>query len=166
MPLLIPRGKPIAYPTEGIILSAATAKNLGVKTGDTVTIAGTKTTVTGISRQPGADFQYLPAAEREHYRMEKQTGWMALLKEGSGKQEITKEMIGQDGYIITLWRSVMEKSYRDIFIEFDLYAYILIIICAIVGIFIVVNTALPGLFPGCRLSNGTAAGQAGTAVSE
>ena len=106
----------------------------------TVTIAGTKTTVTGISRQLCMDFQYLPAAERERYPMDKQTGWLVLMKEGSGKQEITEEMAGQDGYIITLWRSVMEKSYRDLFISYDLFVYLLIIICAIVGIFFVVNT--------------------------
>ena len=135
-----PERNPMAYPTEGIVLSATTANNLGVKTGDTVTIAGTKTTVTGISRQLCMDFQYLPAAERERYPMDKQTGWLVLMKEGSGKQEITEEMAGQDGYIITLWRSVMEKSYRDLFISYDLFVYLLIIICAIVGIFIVVNT--------------------------
>ena len=135
-----PEGKPIAYPTEGIVLSEAIAKSLGVKTGDTVSIAGTETKVTGISRQMGMDFQYLPAAERDRYRTDKQTGWLVRLKEGSSKPEITEKLMGQKGYVTTLWRSVVEKSYTDIFMEFDLYVLILIIVCATVGIFIVVNT--------------------------
>lgn len=134
------QGRPMAYPREGIVLSGSVAKDLGVKEGDTVTVGETEAPVTGISHQMAIDFQYLPAADTDLYRKAEKTGWMIRLKDGTDGTEIASRLYREKGYVTTLMKSVMKKGYEEILNQFDLYAWMLVALCGIVGIFIVVNT--------------------------
>ncbi len=132
--------RPMEYPREGIVLSGSIAKTLGVKEGDMVTVGGTETPVTGISHQMSMDFQYLPAAEKDLYRKAEQTGWLLRLKEGSDGSDIASRLYREEGYLTTLLKSVMQKGYDDLFSTYDLYVWMLVTLCGIIGIFIIVNT--------------------------
>ena len=132
--------RPMEYPREGIVLSGSIAKTLGVKEGDMVTVRGTETPVTGISHQMSMDFQYLPAAEKDLYRKAEQTGWLLRLKEGSDGSDIASRLYREEGYLTTLLKSVMQKGYDDLFSTYDLYVWMLVTLCGIIGIFIIVNT--------------------------
>lgn len=134
------RNRPMAYPREGIVLSGSVAKELGVKEGDMVTVGETEAPVTGISHQMAIDFQYLPAAETDLYRKAEKTGWMVRLKDGADGTEIASRLCWEKGYVTTLMKSVMKKGYEDVLNQFDLFAWMLIGLCGIVGIFIIVNT--------------------------
>ena len=132
--------RPMGYPREGIVLSGRFAKTLGVKEGDVVTVGETETTVTGISHQMAMDFQYLPAAEKDLYRKAEQTGWMVRLKEGADGTDIASRLYREKGYLTTLLKSVMKKGYDNLFSTYDLFAWMLVALCGIVGVFIIVNT--------------------------
>ncbi len=134
------QNRPMEYPREGIVLSSSVAKDLGVKEGDIVTVGETETPVTGISHQMAIDFQYLPAAETDLYRKAEKTGWMVRLKDGADGTEIASRLYREKGYVTTLMKSVMKKGYEDVLNQFDLYAWMLVVLCGIVGIFIIVNT--------------------------
>ena len=134
------RNSPMEYPRDGIVLSGSVAKDLGVKEGDIVTVGETETSVTGISHQMAVDFQYLSAAEADLYRKAEKTGWMIRLKDGTDGTEIASRLYREKGYVTTLMKSVMKKGYEDVLNQFDLYAWMLAVLCGIVGIFIVVNT--------------------------
>jgi putative ABC transport system permease protein len=86
------------------------------------------------------DFQYLPAAERDLYRKPEQTGWMIRLKDGADGTEIVIRLYREKGYVTTLMKSVMKKGFEDILNQFDLFAWMLVVLCGLVGLFIVVNT--------------------------
>jgi len=132
-------GNPLAYPTEGIMLNSGFAKNIGAAPGDVVTIAGRAYTVTGIARQT-LNFQFMPASARTDFADEVQTGWMVRLREGSDGAALSARMSREDGYVTTLWKSLMRKGIEDLYVHYDLYAWVLIILCGMVGAFIVVNT--------------------------
>lgn len=134
------QGNPMAYPTEGIVLSNSTAKELGVSAGETITVGETPVTVTGISRQRAMYFQFLPASERDRFRKADQTGWMVRQAEGADGKDITEGLYRENGYVTTLWRDLIRKGYQDLYEQFDLYSWMLVFLCGIVGIFIVVNT--------------------------
>ena len=134
------QGNPMAYPRDGIVLSVTVADKLGVKTGDAVTVGQAEITVTGISRQLAMDFQYLPASENKLFRKAEQSGWMIRLKDGADGSEIAPRLYREKGYVTTILKSVMKKGYDDLFEQFDLYTWMLIALCCIVGAFIVVNT--------------------------
>ena len=134
------RNRPMEYPREGIVLSGSAAKDLGVKEGDIVTVGETQARVTGISHQMAIDFQYLPAAETDLYRKAEKTGWMIRLKDRADGTEIASRLYREKGYETTLMKSVMRKGYEDVLNQFDLFAWMLIALCGIVGIFIIVNT--------------------------
>ena len=134
------KGRPMDYPREGIVLSGSFAKALGVKEGDVVTVGETETRVTGISHQMTMDFQYLPAAERGLYRKAEQTGWMIRLTDGADGTEIVFRLYREKGYVTTLMKSVMKKGFEDVLNQFDLFAWMLVVLCGLVGLFIVVNT--------------------------
>ncbi len=134
------QGKPMSYPTEGIVLSDRTAEALGVKTGDTVTAGEIEVKVTGISHQQAMECQFLPLAEADRFRKAEQTGWLICLKEGAEKTEITERLNGEDGYVTIFWRSLMHEGYSELFATFDLYAWMLVILCCVVAVFIVGTT--------------------------
>ena len=134
------QNRPMDYPREGIVLSSSVAKDLGVKEGDIVTVGETETPVTGISHQMAIDFQYLPAAETDLYRKAEKTGWMVRVKDGADGTEIASRLYREKGYVTTLMKAVMKKGYEDVLNQFDLYAWMLVVLCGIVGIFIIVNT--------------------------
>ena len=134
------QGKPMSNPTEGIVLSHRTAETLGVKTGDTVTAGETVVRVTGISHQQAMECQFLPLTEADRFRKADQTGWLICLKEGAEKTEITERLNGEDGYVTIFWRSLMYEGYNDLFSTFDLYVWMLVILCGVVAVFIVGTT--------------------------
>ena len=134
------QNRPMEFPRKGIVLSASFAEALGVKEGDVVTVGETETTVTGISRQMAMEFQYLPAAEKDLYRKAEETGWIIRLKDGANGTEIASRLYREKGYLTTIFKSVMKGAYEEVFKEFDLYSWMLVALCGIVGFFIVVNT--------------------------
>ena len=135
-----PAGNPISYPSEGVMLSAKCANQLGVKVGDRVTIGEAEIPVTGISRQMGMDFAYFPAKERTLFHSTFQTGWMIRLREESNRAEVVSLMNGKEGYVTTLWKSLMRKGYTDVMATYDLYMALFVGLCCAMGILIVVNT--------------------------
>ena len=135
------KGQPMDYPTEGIVLSTNVAQALGVQTGDTVMAGNTEVVVAGTSRQMALECQFLPAAERERFREAEQTGWLIRLQEGADKNAITEGLYKEEGYAATLWRSLMFEGFSELFDSFDLFTWMLVILCGFVAVFIVVNTA-------------------------
>lgn len=134
------RGMPMDYPKEGINLSSDAAKALGVTEGDTVTVGETEIKVTGISRQLGMDTQYLPAGERERFRSMDLTGWLIRTEENSSSSELMSRLLREEGYVTTLWKSLMRKGFDDLNSLFIVYAWVMVAVCCVVGMFIVVNT--------------------------
>ncbi len=97
--------------------------------------------VAGTSRQMALECQFLPAAERERFREAEQTGWLIRLQEGADKNAITEGLYKEEGYAATLWRSLMFEGFSELFDSFDLFTWMLVILCGFVAVFIVVNTA-------------------------
>lgn len=138
--LIDSQGRPMAYPSEGIVLSADMARILKVRIGDTVTVGGQKTTVAGIARQMAMEFQYLPSSEAGLLRKTEQTGWLVRLREGADETELTAQMSGEKGYLTILWRRILRAGYEEWFVDYDMYSWMLIVLCGTVGMFIVINT--------------------------
>ena len=134
------QGRPMAYPREGIVLSVSLAEALGAEEGDAVTVGGTETRVTGISRQMALEFQYLPASDKDLYRKADENGWVVRLKDGADGKELAARLYREEGYLTTILKSVIREGYEDLFKEFDLYSWLLVALCSVVGLFIVVNT--------------------------
>ena len=134
------RGKPVALPEEGIILSSTFAEALGVRTGDTILVGDTEVVVSGISFQKGMVCQFLPLSELDKFRSPDMSGWLVRLQEGADGKEITDRLYHEKGYVTTLWMALLEKGYSDLFASFDLYVWILVLLNGIVSVFIVVTT--------------------------
>jgi putative ABC transport system permease protein len=132
-------GNPLDYPTEGIMLNSGFAKNIGAAPGDVVTIDGREYPVTGIARQT-LNFQFMPASARTDFADGIQTGWMVCLRQGTDGAALSARMAREDGYVTTLWKSLMRKGLEELYVNYDLYTWLLIILCGLVGAFIVVNT--------------------------
>ena len=135
-----PQGRPMGFPEEGIVLSGTVAETLGVKAGDTVLVGRTETVVAGVSRQLTAGCQYLPAKDAGRYRTAGQAGLMLRLRDGADGADVLVRFSRREGYITTVWRALMQKSYSELFESYDMYTWLLVILCAVVGIFIVVTT--------------------------
>ena len=133
-------GNPMDWPAEGIVLSGRFADTLGVTAGDTVLVGDTEEKVAAVSRQLAMEFQYLPASELGRFRQTEQTGWLIRLREGADGREIVNQLYREKGYVTVLWKSLMLKGFKELFDQFDLYAWMLVVLCGVVGIFIVVNT--------------------------
>ena len=133
-------GIPLVWPSEGIVLSAGFAETLGVKPGDTVLVGGVGEKVAAVTRQMAMECQYLPYSELARFRKPEQTGWLIRLREGADGREIANQLYRENGYVTVLWKSLMLSGFAELFDQFDLYVWMLVALCGVVGIFIVVNT--------------------------
>ncbi len=141
MVMLVDRqGQPVSLPEDGVVLSSYFAETLGVVPGDTVSIAGVDVRVAEVCRQMAVDMQYLPVGMAGKIREPMYSGWLIRLREGGDREEIPLGLQNTDGYAVTIWTDIMKKGIEDVYIQFDLYAWILVGICAVVGLFIMTNT--------------------------
>ena len=133
-------GNLLSWPEEGIILSDSFAETLGVKAGDTVLVGDVEEKVAAVSHQMAMDVQYIPASEAGRFREAEQTGWLIRLREGADGREIANRLYREKGYVTILWKSLMHAGFQELFDEYDLYTWLLVALCGVIGGFIVVNT--------------------------
>ena len=133
-------GRPLSWPSDGIVLSAGFAEALGVNAGDTVLVGGVEEKVSAVARQMAMECQFLPVSELGRFRKAEQTGWLIRLREGTDGREIANRLYRENGYVTILWKSLMQGGFEELFDQFDLYVWMLVALCGVVGIFIVVNT--------------------------
>ena len=133
-------GNPIEWPAEGIVLSGSFAEALGVKPGDTVMVGSAEEKVAAVTRQMAMEFQFLPVSEIGRFPGAEQTGWLIRLREGADGREISERLYKENGFVTILWKSLMQSGFEEMFSDFDLYIWLMVALCGVVGMFIVVNT--------------------------
>ena len=138
------KGNMISIPEDGIILERHIAESLGVKIGDTIEFNDVKFLIKEISEQSVNRIQYI-SDESSKDLGEGSLGSIILNIEDGKEQELIKVLSEKEEFLYTSFTKVSYESNEKTFATYDMAAWIIITFAIIIGLIIVVNTALTNL---------------------
>ncbi len=129
--------KEIAVPASGIILVNHLAEDLGIKTGDTVTINGQDLTVTGLCDQ---SLNWMNHVSESTMKQIGQIDQYSIFCTASDEKALIDHVSTWETYKYTNLKSTTKESNERQFKTYDIAVFILIGFAIRMGFFIVYNT--------------------------
>lgn len=132
-------GKPLSVPDEGIILEENTAKELGVKAGDVITVSGQAVRVSAISREQVNIIQYCSYAQAKAINGNEPNAAAVRLSDGADKNAFSQKISRTKGYSHSVYLSNQQRDMMNDMRSFDIPALIIMGFAVAAGLIIVYN---------------------------
>lgn len=131
-------GNPLPIPNEGIILEENTAKELGVKAGDVITVSGQAVRVSAISREQVNIIQYCSYAQAKALNGDHPNAAVKL-SDGADKNDFSKKISRIKGYSHSVYLSNQQRDMMKDMRSCDIPAFIILVFAVAAGMIITYN---------------------------
>lgn len=132
-------GKPLYIPDEGIIIEENTAKELGVKAGDIITVSGQNVRVSAISREHVNIIQYCSYVQAEALYGDFPNAAAVKLSDGADKNDFSKKISRIKGYSHSVYLSNQQLDMMKDMRSCDIPAFIILVFAVAAGMIITYN---------------------------
>ena len=132
-------GKPLSIPDEGIIIEENTAKGLGVKAGDIITVSGQNVRVSAISREQVNIIQYCSYAQAKALYGDSPNAAAVKLSDGADRKEFSQKISSIKGYSHSVYLSNQQHDMMIDMRSFDIPALIIMGFAVAAGLIITYN---------------------------
>lgn len=132
-------GAPLSVPDEGIILEENTAKELGVKAGDVITVSGQAVRVSAISREQVNIIQYCSYAQAKALNGDLPNAAAVKLSDGADKNDFSQRISRIKDYSHSVYLSNQQRDMMKDMRSFDIPALIIMGFAVAAGLIITYN---------------------------
>lgn len=132
-------GNPLSVPEDGIILEENTAKELGVKVGDIITVMRQPVRVSAISREQVNIIQYCSYAQAKALISEYPNAAVVKLSDGADKNDFSQKISRIKDYSHSIYLSNQQHDMMKDMRSFDIPALIILGFAIVAGMIITYN---------------------------